>query len=69
LVKAGGAVDAGLKRVALSAAQPLRQVPVGAAAGKRDADDAIRGEAIVEAARETCGIGGEIMGADHRGIA
>src|SRR5262249_59923487 len=37
---AGGAVDAGLERVALSAAQPLRQGPVGAAAGKRDADDA-----------------------------
>src|SRR6516165_7986588 len=33
---AGGSVDAGLERIAPAAAQPLREVPVGAA-GQRDA--------------------------------
>src|SRR5262249_59627786 len=35
------AVDAGLERIALAAAQALRQAPVGAAAGERDAHHAV----------------------------
>ena len=37
-----GAVEAGLEGIALAAAQPLRQAPVGAAAGEREAHDACR---------------------------
>ena len=33
------AVDAGLERIALAAAQSLREIPIGAGAGQREADD------------------------------
>src|SRR5258707_5447623 len=36
-----GTVDAGLERVALSAAEPLRQAPTGATAREREADHAV----------------------------
>jgi hypothetical protein len=63
------AVDAGLERIALAATQPLRQAPVGAAAGERDADDAVAGEMVVEPGRAARGARGQIMTADDCGIA
>src|SRR3989440_13009068 len=42
------AVEAGLERIALAAAQSLRQVPIGTRAGPRAADDGARSQAIVE---------------------
>ena len=47
---AGGAIHAGLEGIALAATQPLRQAPIGAAAGEGKAHHRIGGQAIVEAA-------------------
>src|SRR5262249_19195160 len=67
--RARRAVDARLERVALSAAEARRQAPPGATAGKREADDAVGRETIVEAAGKACGGGGEIMAAHDDRIA
>src|SRR5262249_53983097 len=45
------AVEPGLERVALAAPQALRQAPIGAAAGERDAHHAVAREMIVEPGR------------------
>ena len=63
------AVDAGLEGIALAAAEPLRQAPIGAAAGEREAHHRVARETIVEAAGESRRARGKIMAADHRGIA
>ena len=63
------AVDAGLERIALAAAQPLRQAPAGAAARECDADYAVAREMIVEPGRAARGARAKIVAADHRGIA
>ena len=63
------AVDAGLEGIALAAAQPLRQAPVGAGAGEREAHHGVGCEAIIEAAGKARGACGEIMAADHGEIA
>ena len=47
--RAHGAVDAGLEGVAFAAPQPLREAPIGAAAGERKARRRVRRQAIVEA--------------------
>ena len=65
----GRAVDAGLEGIALAAAEPLRQAPIGAAAGKREAHHGIGREAIIEAASEADRARGQIMAADHGEIA
>jgi len=57
------AVDAGLEGIALAAAEPLRQAPVGAGAGEREAHHRVRREAIIEAGRAARGARGEIMAA------
>ncbi len=64
-----GAVEAGLERIALAATQPLRQAPIRAAAGEREADHAVAREMIVEAGRAAGGARGKIVAAHHRGIA
>ena len=65
----GRAVDAGLEGIALAAAEPLRQAPIGAAAGKCEAHHGIGREAIIEAAGEADRARGQIMAADHGEIA
>ena len=65
--RAHGAVDAGLEGVALAAAQPLREAPVGAAAGEREACHRVRRQAIVEAGGEAGGARGKIVAAEPRG--
>src|SRR5262249_56853259 len=59
--RACGAIDAGLEGIALAAAQPLGEAPVGAAAGERGSHHAVAGEMIVEAAGKARGAGGEIV--------
>src|SRR5262249_56625917 len=66
---AGRAVDAGLEGIALAAAQPLRQAPIGAAAGQREAHHGVGRETIIEAGGETDRARGEIMAAAHGEIA
>ena len=61
----GRAVDAGLEGIALAAAEPLRQAPIGAAAGKCETHHGIWCEAIIEAASEADCPRGQIMAADH----
>ena len=68
-VPACHAVDAGLEGVALTAAQPLRQAPVGSSAGERHAHDGVAREAIVDAAGKARSAGGEVVASQHRGIA
>ena len=51
-VPSASRIDAGLEGIALAAAQPLRQAPVGAAASKRNAHYRVGREPIVEAAGE-----------------
>ena len=63
------AVDAGLKRIALAGAQALRQAPVGAAAGEREAHHRAGREAVIEPGGATGRGGGEIVAPHHRGIA
>ena len=46
--RARSAVETGLEGIALPAADPLSQVPVGAAAGEREAHYRARCEAIIE---------------------
>ena len=65
----GRAVHAGLEGIALAATQPLRQAPIGAAAGKRKAHHGIGRQAIVEAAGEADRARGQIVAADHGEIA
>ena len=66
---AGGAVEAGLEGIALAAAQPLRQAPIGAAAGEGETRHRIGREVIIEAGGETDRARGEIMAAAHGEIA
>jgi len=47
----GDAIDASEERVASAAAEPLRQTPIGAAAGEREAENGIRRVVIVHAGR------------------
>src|SRR5262249_41515487 len=61
---AGRTIEAGLEGVALAAAQPLRQAPIGAAAAQREAHHGIRREVIIEARRTANGAGRQIMAAD-----
>ena len=65
----GRAVDAGLEGIALAAAQPLRQAPIGAAAGEGEAHHRIGREAIVEAAGHAHRARGHVVAADHGEIA
>src|SRR5262249_7587340 len=58
------AVEARLERIALAAAQALRQAPVGAAAGQRNADYAVAREMIIEPGRAARGARGKIVAAD-----
>ncbi len=62
-------VDAGLERIAPAAAEPLRQCPIGAAAGEREADERLRRQAIVESGGDAPRARGEIVRADHQRIA
>src|SRR5262245_27050604 len=62
-------IDAGLEGIALAATEPLRQAPVGAGAGEREAHHSVWREAIVEAGRAACCPCREIMAADHGEIA
>jgi len=66
---AGCAVDASLEGIALAAAQPLRQVPIGAAAGERESQHGIGREVIIEARGNADRARGQIMTADHGEIA
>ena len=59
------AVDAGLEGIALAATEPLRQIPVGAGAGEREAHHSVWREAIVEAGRAARCPCREIMATDH----
>jgi hypothetical protein len=58
-----------LERVALAAAQPLREIPIGAAAREREANDRARREAIIEPGRAARRARGKIVAAHHREIA
>ena len=49
---AGDAVDAGLQRIAAPAAEPLQVPRIGAAAGKRKAQDRVRRGVIIHARRK-----------------
>src|SRR5262249_38882120 len=60
----GGAVDAGLERIALAAAHPLRQVPLGAAAGQGEAEHGVGGVVIIEARGTANSARRQIMAAD-----
>src|SRR5262245_17591859 len=62
-------IDAGLEGIALAATEPLRQAPVGAGAGEREAHHSVWREAIVEAGRAARCPCREIMAADHGEIA
>src|SRR6202044_3412437 len=59
------AVTGDLHRVAASAAESLRQRPVGAAAGERKAELEVRRSVIIYAAGKAEIAGAEIVGADH----
>ena len=61
-------VDAGLEGIALAGAEPLRQAPAGAGAGKCEARDGVGCQAIIEPAGKPRHAGGEIVAADHRRI-
>ena len=50
---AGRAVEASLEGIALAAAQPLRQAPIGAATGEGETRHRIGCQAIIEASGET----------------
>ena len=65
----GRAVQAGLEGIALAAAEPLRQAPIGAAAGKCETHHGIWCEAIIETAGEADCPRGQIMTADDSEIA
>ena len=65
----GGAVDAGLEGIALAATQPLRQAPIGAAAGEGKAHHRIGRQAIVEAAGHAHRARGHVVAADDGKIA
>ena len=58
------AVNAGLQRVAPSAAKRIGEPPIGATAGKRKADDGVRADVIIHAGRETESVCRDIIGAD-----
>src|SRR5262249_29178286 len=62
-------VGAGLERIAPAAAQSLRQVPLGAAAGEREAEHRVAGEMIIEPGRIARGARSEVVTADHSRIA
>src|SRR5437660_7297134 len=62
-------IDAGLEGIALAAAEPLRQTPIGAAAGKRDAHHTVARKVIIEPAGKSHRRSGEVVAADHRGVA
>jgi hypothetical protein len=59
----GCAVDAGLEGIALAAAKPLRQAPIGAGASEREADDRTGREMIVESGRAARRARGKIVAA------
>jgi hypothetical protein len=67
--QSGRGVDAGLERVAPAAAQRLRQRPIGAAAGEREAHDRIARRVKVDPGGDAGVARGEIVAADHRHIA
>src|SRR5262249_40544412 len=56
----GHAIDAGAKGIASADAEPLRQVPVGAAAGQREADDGGGRVVIVQATGKAIGSGRDV---------
>src|SRR3984893_942970 len=62
-------IDARLKGIAAAAAKPLRKPPAGAAARERKADDGPRRKAIIQTSRAARRLRGNIMTADHKGIA
>src|SRR5581483_1705623 len=61
-------IDAGTECVAPPAAERLRQIPVGAAAGQTEAESDVRRSAIVVAGGKPVVAGRDIVGAEH-GIA
>jgi hypothetical protein len=63
------AVDAGLEGIALAAAESLRQAPIGAGAGKREADDCTGRQMIVESSRAARRASGQVVAAAHGEIA
>src|SRR5262249_7961836 len=63
------AVDAGLERVALAAADPLREGPIGAAAGEREAHHRAGRETIIKPRRAARRARGKVMAADHPHVA
>jgi hypothetical protein len=60
------AIDAGLEGVAPAAAESLRETPIGAAAGKREARNGVRREVIIQAAGIAIIAGVDIVRADRR---
>src|SRR5262249_49496780 len=59
------AVNANLERVTSAAAEPLRQAPIGAAAGKREPCRRVRRKPVIQAAGKAVDARGDVVRTDN----